>query len=193
MKHKIKITFALLMAIMVFCCLFLSGCHRCEQHVGVGKCTECGADFFKLLKDHCIKNGDLKSDNYSIVYTTSTSSGEKMYFILSYSKSDDVIDMYMQYDNTDIIISMEEIDGGYSYIFDYTNTSGSEYTMRGTLNASLLSGRTSLSYTYSSASSYLNSLLAQLACNAAKLLVSCADLYFTENDMPIRCANLGFD
>lgn len=192
MKHKTKIIFALLIVVVTLCCLLLSGC-RCEQHVGVGKCTKCGKDFFKLLKKHCEKNGDFESGGYTIMYSPESSSLENAYFFLSYYPDGDEITMYCQYDDSNIMITMDEIDGSYPYIFGYTRNSGSEYTMKGTLNASLLSGLSTLPYTYSSAPSLLNSSLATLACRTAELLVSCADLYFIENDMPIRCVNLGFE
>ena len=191
MKPKTRIFITLAIVVILLCCLLLSGC-GCDQHVGVGKCEKCGKDFFKLLKSHCKKNGNLESDMYTIMYTKYTSS-ERGYLFLSYDPDDDEIIIYFDYDGSNIMITIDEIDGKYPYIFGYTSDGGSEYTMKGTLNASLLSGLSKLPYTYSSAISLLNSSLATLAHSTAQLLVVFADSYFIENDMPIRCINLGFN
>ncbi len=190
MRRKRLVFIVLAMVTMILCCTCLSACKKCEQHVGVGECTECGADYFTLLKKHCIKHGKYKSGTYSITYFPQESSTDTV-FLLAYDISSDVISMFLQYKNSDIMIDMDEIDGVYNYLCTSTS-GGSENTMKGTLNGSTLHQLSALPYTYSSASSYLNSALAKLACSLAQLLVPSADLYFIENDMPIRCVNLGF-
>lgn len=191
MKTKTRVILALTVLTIMLCGLFLSGC-GCDQHIGVGKCEKCGKDFFELLKNHCKENGEFKSDSYRVTYYYRSTSSELAILFLYYSPEDDEINMFLGYDESNIMITIDEIDGKYPYIFGFTSDSGKEYTLEGKINASLLSGLTKLPYTYSSAISLLNSSLATLACTTAQLLVVCADLYFIENDMPIRCANLGF-
>lgn len=271
MKHKIKITFAFLMAIMVFCCLFLSGCHqhnysktvvqptctergytkytcttcgnsyqenyvaalghhytetkinatcvqkgyalykctRCNNsyhdnetssygnHVGVGKCAQCGADFFELLKKHCINYGSLESDDlYMIILDPIQYDGTKFIPVFSYDAELNKLQWLLQTSSSTMtasfMITIDQIDGTYSYILD--TKSSMSVTMMGNFNASSLSKLTSLPYTLSTTSiASLNSTLSQMACSMAQLIVPTADIYYAKNGLKITSANLGFN
>lgn len=183
MKPKKKVVFATAILAMLLCCLFLSGC-GCKQHVGVGKCTKCGEDFFTLLQNHCIKVGTYHPSGF---YINMFYPDEDNTFSLGYDAETDEIMFMLDHDTYSLFIYMKKIDGRY----DYTLDTG-KYTMEGMINAALLSTISNLSYDHSSAPYYMNSVLSEMACAMAKLWVIAADRYFEEYKIPITSANLGF-
>ena len=171
------------------------------NHVGVGKCTTCGEDFFELIKERCIQNDqygvgmywiyldDVYEDGYrispNICYDPGEVSDEKgIKWQISLKKEGESGDVTL-------IIKISKIDGYY----DYTAFSMKSIVtfIHGTIQASSLSKLSSLPYTPNSNSYSENDALSHLACTLAQAMVICANQYFDESGLQITSANLGFN
>ncbi len=185
----------------------LHGCTRCSNsyrdnetsnygnHTGVGKCTECGTDFYELIKERCIQNNKYAVGGYWIYLDDEYEDGFRFSPSIHYHPSEGIkwqISLQEEGESGSIalIITINEIDGYY----DYTAFSMNYFVtfIDGTIRASSLSKLSSLTYEPNSNSHSENDALSHLACTLAQAMVICVNQYFEENGLQITAANFGF-
>ena len=89
-------TLLMLLAVLVCCSsLFVvAGCgpkYVDHPHVGVGECESCGANYYDLISDYVIENGELEEDTYTVELPFSHGG----YIYLNYSSEDSDLDIHI--------------------------------------------------------------------------------------------------
>lgn len=139
-------TLLMLLAVLVCCSsLFVvAGCgpkYVDHPHVGVGACESCGANYYDLISDYVIENGELEEDTYTVELPFSQGG----YIYLHYTPEDSDLNIVCYYWADDNLIAMhvyfnKSMSGNYEWFGIYSDTINDE----GRIDASEFNENTSI-------------------------------------------------
>jgi hypothetical protein len=192
-------------------CLKPATCIDCGQTKGTtidhdttnGKCSMCGLDYYKTLKDMVEKEGE-KGDGGTYSYAYSYIIEEGDYIFVLAIKQNGFIDMEVREIQNNIFISFSiEFDGAnvkkqkydWTYTYSPLSISSRSEKISGQLEApDFLQSTSALSYSNSSASSsYKADQYAKEASKMLKFALEQTQIFMEKGDQGLSLVNLGFE